>query len=129
MSKSSCVTSILTCKENFIINLFKYIVCCAITFLYYKRNRKTCLVRLWCDNALGKIDSYLSTLRSTWSLSSSDRVCNCILQSQNMFKVKRYQWGLLYLRAVFSASVKKKKSARISFYTFCNISYIVQQNT
>ena len=28
------MTSILTCKENFIINLFKNIVCCAITFLY-----------------------------------------------------------------------------------------------
>ena len=40
MSKSGCVTSILTCKENCIINLFKNIVCCAITLLYYKRNRK-----------------------------------------------------------------------------------------
>ena len=46
--------SILTSKENLIINLSKNIVCCAITFLYYKRNRKTRLVRLWCDNALGK---------------------------------------------------------------------------
>ena len=54
MSKSSCVTSILTCKENFIINLFKNIVCCSITFLYYKRNRKTRFLRLWCDNTLGK---------------------------------------------------------------------------
>ena len=54
ISKSIFVTSILTCKENFIINLFEYIVCCPITFLYYKRNRKTRLVRLWCDNALGK---------------------------------------------------------------------------
>ena len=46
-----------TCKEN-IINLFENIVCCATTFLYYKRNFyniiKTRLVRLWCDNALGK---------------------------------------------------------------------------
>ena len=33
MSKSICVTSILTCKETFIINLFENIVCCAITFL------------------------------------------------------------------------------------------------
>ena len=41
-------------KLNFIINLFENIVCCAITFLYYKRNRKTRHVRLWCDNALWK---------------------------------------------------------------------------
>ena len=54
MSKSICVTSILACKENFIINLFENIVCSAITFLYYKGNRKTIRVRLWCDNALGK---------------------------------------------------------------------------
>ena len=56
MSKSICVTSALTCKKNFIINLFQNIVCCGITFLYYKRNRKTRLVRLWCDNALGKCE-------------------------------------------------------------------------
>ena len=45
MSKSICVTSILTCKEIFIINLFENIVFCATTLLYYKRNRKTRLVR------------------------------------------------------------------------------------
>ena len=38
-----CVTSILTCKANSIINLFENIVCCAITFLYYKINRKNVL--------------------------------------------------------------------------------------
>jgi hypothetical protein len=27
---------------------------CNIFYLYYKRNRKTRLVRLWCDNALGE---------------------------------------------------------------------------
>ena len=37
-----------------IINLLENIVCCAITFLYHKRNRKTRLARLWCDIAVGK---------------------------------------------------------------------------
>ena len=55
MSKSIGVKSILTCKENFIINLFENIICRAMTLLYYKRNRKTHLVRLWCDNASSNI--------------------------------------------------------------------------
>ena len=39
---------------EFSIDLLQQCLTNNICILYYKINRKTCLVHLWCDNALGK---------------------------------------------------------------------------
>ena len=89
MSKSICVTSILTCKENFIINLFENIVCCAVKFLYYKRNTKTRPVRLWCDTHI-KISQLVASLQTSRQqvvfarlVSSRQQVWNKLLTTCN----------------------------------------------
>ena len=95
MSKSIGVTSILTCKENFIINLFENIICCAITFLYYKRNRKTRLVRLWCDNALVLVQWDVTQCEVGLSLSFDNWIALFFYAGHhNICIPSRYIWGL-----------------------------------